>query len=163
MIFSHRKAHFFMIATLSGLLPLIFLAGLIWRPTIPTVDESADELFAAANFSPREDNVAIASSQEFTVEGVTIDAAIASTQGETVLLLHPLQPLKFSDVLVYWTPTEVEEINDEALLLGSLSGTSRRRLLFPEEVDLQAGYLLFYSRGQNQAIASVVFPAELLP
>ncbi|MGB3615348.1 MAG: hypothetical protein WBA10_16260 [Elainellaceae cyanobacterium] len=49
MIRSQRNIHVHMMTGLAGVLPIIFLAGLIYRPTIPTAADTADGLSAAAN------------------------------------------------------------------------------------------------------------------
>ena len=48
MILSRRKAHLVSFLTLAVLLPITFLAGIIFRPQFTAVDESADSLFEKA-------------------------------------------------------------------------------------------------------------------
>lgn len=166
MILSRRKAHFYMWMGLVGLLPIVFLAGLIWRPAIPTVDETTDELFAAANFPARGDSVVVIASETVSLNGIDVRLATAeAAKSELVLTLQPSQPLRFSDTLVYWTPDEMppETVEADAILLGPLSGTSPRQFPVPAEMQTGSGHLLFYSRGQNVSLAAVPLPPSLFP
>lgn len=166
MILSRRQAHFYAVVFLTCTLPLIFLAGLLWRPPTPTVDETADELFAAANFSSRGDTIEVIASQNLSVNGIDVLVESSkSPEGELFLNLQPTQALQFSDVLVYWTAgnSSSETIGDGAILLGQLSGTRRRHFSVPAQIKGKSGQLLFYSRGQGAAIASVPLPPSLFP
>ena len=165
MILSRRKAHFYMWIGLAGLLPIVFLAGLIWRPTVPTVDEGTDELFAAANF-PTADEAAAVTSETVAVNGIDVLLATAESPDSTlVLTVQPTRPLQFSDALVYWTPEESapEMVGAEAVLLGQLSGTSRRQFPVLPEMQRESGHLLFFSRGQNTVISAIPLPTALFP
>ena len=166
MILSRRKAHFQILVFLSGTVPLIFLAGLLWRPAIPTVGESTDELFAAANFSLREDSVGIVAMETLTISQAEIIAAISKSDGgDLFLILQPSRSLQFPDLLVYWSGGDLapETANEEAILLGQLSGRRRRQFSLTSQMQEEPGYLLFYSRGQDKAIASTPLPASLFP
>ena len=69
MILSQRKVHFWVWMSLTGLLPTVFLAGLIGRPEIPIVDKTSDELFAVADFFTR-DTAALLASETVNVNGI---------------------------------------------------------------------------------------------
>jgi hypothetical protein len=166
MILSRRKAHFYMWMGLAGLLPIVFLAGLIWRPTIPTVDETTDELFAVANFPARGESVAVIASETVTVNGIDVQLeTVQPTNSDVMLTVRPTQPLQFSDTLVYWTPgdTAPETVEADAVLLGQLSGTSPRQFAVTPAMQSEAGHLLFFSGGQNVAITAVPLPSSLFP
>jgi len=166
MILSRRQAHFYVAIFLSCTLPVVFLAGLLWRPSTPTVDDATDELFAAANFSSRGDTTEVITPGTLSVKGISILAEVAqSSEGEMFLDLQPAQALQFSDVLVYWVPGNLalESVDEEAILLGQLSGISRRRFSVPAQIKGKSGQLLFYSRGQDEAISSVPLPSDLFP
>ena len=171
MILSRRKTHFYASVVLACTLPVVFLAGLLFRPTVPTVDESVDELFAAANFAPQEDAVISIASETLSVNGINVRVETTelspseSSEGERFLLVQPTQVFQFSDVLVYWAAGEIapEGVDNEAILLGQLSGTSSRYFSLPSEMQSQSGHLLFYSRGQDMAIAAVPLPQRLFP
>lgn len=166
MILSRRKAHFYAAVTLAATLPVVFLAGLLLRPSIPTVDTATDELFAAANFPT--DNLDPLSSSVLSDEDIQVLAKVTSTaNGPDVLDLVP-QIIQFSDVLVYWqqgdqapSKNNGEAIEDRNVLLGQLSGNSRRRFRLPAAIKGQKGHLILYSRGQDTLIAS--FPFTLAP
>lgn len=173
MILSRRETHFYTALALAGILPIVFLAGLIWRPSIPTVaddlapdgGQAIDELFTAANFAP-EDAAKSLASETLEVNGNLILAeTVGGSGGDVALLLNPTAPLAFSNVLVYWTPgdTAPETVDDTAILLGQLSGASRRQFTVPPAAQGQSGHLLFYSRGQDVAIAAVPLPQTLFP
>lgn len=164
MILSRRQAHFYIIVALSCALPLVFLAGLIWRPSVPTVDEGADDLFAAANFATAAPETVIGS-EAIAVSGVDVQAETAAIDGQLLLRLTPTQPLQFADILVYWVAGETvpEAIAADALLLGPLAGDSTRGFPLPEAVQEQSGQLLFYSRAQDTLITATPLPATLLP
>ena len=159
MILSRRKAHFWIWLALVCALPTIFIAGLFGRPTIPTVGEETNDLFAAADFSTEE--ISPSASKILTVD--TINVAVKVSQGDRTLELKPESPFPYSNVLVYWTPTastdgeEAKGIDDGAVLLGQLSGTNQRRFSLPQDMSVP-GFLTFYSLGQNKAIATVPLP-----
>lgn len=165
MILSRRKAHVYMMMGLAGFLPVVFLAGLIWRPAIPTVDDTTDELFSAADFSLVAAETLMAS-ETVLVNGINVQIETAAvTSSDLVLILTPAQPLQFSDTLVYWAPgdTAPEIIEKDAILLGQLSGTSRRQFPVASAMQTQPGHLFFYSRGQNTEIAAIPLPENLFP
>ncbi|NET54741.1 MAG: hypothetical protein F6K47_00575 [Symploca sp. SIO2E6] len=166
MILSRRRVHFYTVVILSGILPLVFLAGLLWRPSIPTVDDTTDELFAAANFPSQEDATDVIASETLLVNSVEVLAETSkSVEGEMFLELEPTKALDFSNILVYWRAGESapKNVDEKAILLGQLSGSSRRRFPLSSAMQEQPGHLLFYSRGQDEAIASTPLPSNLLP
>ncbi|NER78694.1 MAG: hypothetical protein F6K42_03775 [Leptolyngbya sp. SIO1D8] len=166
MILSRRKAHFYAAICLSCTLCVVFLAGLLWRPATPLVDESTDELFAAANFAKRGDAIGTLASETLSINGVNLEVRTAELpNGDLALLVQPAQALQFSDVLVYWISGDavLENIDDEAILLGQLSGMSLRSFPILPEMRSQSGSLLLYSRSQETAIAAVPLPPSLFP
>ncbi|NEP61712.1 MAG: hypothetical protein F6K31_32965 [Symploca sp. SIO2G7] len=166
MISSRRKAHFYTVAILSGVLPLVFLAGLLWRPSIPTVDETTDKLFAAANFSSQEDANRVIASEILSVNNIEVLAETSKSAGGAIFLeLEPTEALQFSNILVYWSAGESasDTVDKKAILLGQLSGSSRRQFPVSSAMQDKPGYLLFYSRSQDQAIGSTSLPSNLFP
>ena len=157
MIVSRRKTHFYIIVILSFALPFVFLAGLLWRPSVPTVDETTDELFAAANFPYSGDANGAIASETLSVNSINVLAETSkSSDGTMFIELQPTEALQFSNILVYWTAGNAapETVDDKAILLGQLSGTSRRRFPLPSAIQGQPGHLLFYSPSQDKAIGS---------
>lgn len=166
MNLSRRKAHFYAVLGLSCTLPLVFLAGLAWRPAIPTVDDAPEELFAATNFATANSSDAVVASEVLSVQGISVRVDATGPVGQDLFLqLQPSQPLQFADVLVYWVAGETppETPPETAVLLGQLSGTSRRIFPVPEAIREQPGQLLFYSRGQSTVIDTAVLPPNLFP
>lgn len=157
MILSRRKAHFYAAVGLSCALPLVFLAALVWRPTVPTVDESTDTLFAAADFGVPSETEATLATETLTIQGIAVQIETVSTaQDDRRLRIQPAQPIQFADVLVYWVAGEMvpEAIADDAILLGQLAGSSQRQFSIPNDIPNQTGQLVFYSRGQATIIAA---------
>lgn len=169
MILSRRKAHFYAVVTLASTLPILFLAGLLLRPGIPTTDDAVDELFAIANFSIDNTEAPFSEpSSQLSDQGIKIRAEVTSApKGLTILAVQP-EVIQFADVLVYWQegnpPSKDSEdpvISDRAVLLGQLSGQSRRHFRLSPELQGQQGQLILYSRGQDTLIA--MFPFTLAP
>ena len=173
MILSRRETHFYAAIALACVLPLVFLAGLIWRPSIPTVvddlapegGQAIDELFTAANFVSVDPGDVLASETLAVTGNSLLAETVKGADNGLSLILQPAEPFSFSNVLVYWTPGDnaPEAVNDSAVLLGQLSGASRRQFAIPTSIQGQPGHLLFYSRGQETAIASVPIPLTLFP
>lgn len=161
MILARRKVHFYAAIALACTLPIVFLAALLMRPSIPTVDESVDELFAIANYP---NTTEVIDSATLSAEDVKIRSEITRASQTTFLDLQPVDPLQYADVLVYWQASEppageAQTVGDSAVLLGRLSESRRRRFRLPTEIQGQQGHLILYSRGQKTLIAT--FPLTL--
>ncbi|PZD73608.1 hypothetical protein C1752_01913 [Acaryochloris thomasi RCC1774] len=159
MILARRQAHFYAAIALACALPVVFLAGLLLRPAIPTVDESVDELFAIANFPNKTEAI---DSAILSAENVRIRAEIINDSESKFLDLQPVDNLQSADVLVYWQAGEApardaQTVDSSAVLLGQLSGNRRRRFRLPTEIQGQQGHLLLYSRGQKTLVATFPF------
>ena len=162
MIQNHRKTHFYTVIFLSCSLPIVFFLGLLWQPQIPTVDKKTDQLFAQANFFSAEENYKVIASENLTVNSISIlTKLVSSSQGIKYLSFQPNQALQFSDILVYLTAEESEVVNQDDTLLGQLSGIHRRYFPISQKNLKEPRYLLFYSLGQDKAIASIPLPANL--
>lgn len=158
MILSRRKAHFYLVSALCCVVPLVTIAALIWRPSVPISD--ADTLFTAAKFAKSDENPEITKLKPLSIKNLSVvTKLVKGSDSQVYLQLHPKEALEFSDILVYWLPAQAkpDTIDDSARLLGQLSGTSRRQ--FPLSPDLinASGQLLFFSQGQQQTIATVPF------
>ncbi len=166
MIFDHRKTHFYASIALAVALPVLFVAGLVLRPTIPTVDESVDDLFAIAHFPT--DTSTLDGVEPLVDGGVQLRATVIAANSQAFLEVQPVQVIQAADILVYWqegdrlpaAPSEDAPVIDPtAVLLGHLSGTSRRRFPLPATLKGQTGHLILYSRGTNARLA--MFPLTL--
>ena len=105
MILSRRKVHFYLIAILTGLLPLTFLAGMIGRPPVPVVDSGTNYLFVTAGFAQDSDTVFAAdtvSVNDIALQLATVEIDTANTWA---LRVKPMRPLRYADLLVYWSLT----------------------------------------------------------
>jgi len=162
MIQSRRKTHFYTVIFLSCSLPLVFLLGLLWRPQVPTVDKQTDRLFSQANFFSTPEKDRVIASENLTVNNINIlTELVSSSQGRKYLSFQPSQALQFADILVYLTNEKSETINQDAILLGQLSGVNRRYFPISQQSQKEPKYLLFYSLGQDKAIASIPLPDNL--
>lgn len=168
MIFSRRKTHFYLMVCLGVSLPGIFFAGLWLRPSIPMADDSVEGLFTQASF-PSLEGGQTKSNASLPVNDIDIGVQIIQTaSSDSFIILEPSQNLQLSDVLVYWKsgnvdPDSLESIDETAILLGQLSGTSRRQFPIAKDILSRSGHLLFYSLGQGKLIAAVPFSNELIP
>ncbi|NEQ97672.1 MAG: hypothetical protein F6K30_13300 [Cyanothece sp. SIO2G6] len=186
MILSRRKTHFYASIALAVTLPIVFFAGLFWRPGTPIVDgtanQSLEELFAIAQFPTTTstlDNADILSEGAIQLRAIATEA-----NGQPVLELQPVTAIQAADILVYWQPgsaatepapepatepapeparepaTEnTNPISETAVLLGQLAGDRPRRFPLPANLPGQTGSLILYSNGQNAVLAT--FPLDL--
>ena len=164
MIFEKRQIHRYTFTGLAIILPvLLILPGLLLRPSyVAEGDEATAELFAQAGFVTGESGEVIAAESLRLNGGAIAAESFRLADGTVVLDLQPGQDLQIADASVYWAPgdTPPEAIADDAVFLGSLSGTSRRRLTIPAEIQGQPGQLLFFSQARQQVIgASPLDPA----
>jgi hypothetical protein len=77
--------------------------------------------------------------------------------------IRPLSVIAKPDLLVYWSadaPADASDAQqdladrlDDAVLVGSLSGRSRRALRLPEDAD--GGHLIVYSLGYGELLADL--------
>lgn len=164
MVISRRQVHLYSFVILAIVLPLCFLAGLVWRPSFAPVDASADALFQRAGFAPsftwenqelwRKPNLLKQDQIQLRAEKVF------ATDGDDIFLnLQPQSDLQLPDVLVYWQQgTPPEELSEASILLGALSGASNRQFLIPAAMQGQTGHLLLFSQATKEIISA--FPLE---
>ncbi len=162
MIQSRRQAHFFSSVVLVCLLPIILIAGILGRPKTPSSADS--QLFEQGGFIPASNSeTSPLASEELVAAGVTIKARTLQQQNQLILELEPTSTLLFPDLLLYWhggkeTPTD---LSASSILLGSFSGTSRRRFPLIQEMQDQEGYLILYSMGEKKLVATLPFPTSI--
>ena len=170
MIYARRKTHFFSFITLACVLPVVFIAGILWRPKFEPVDETSAVLFHRAGFTPEtiEGKITPIASEQLSAEGVQLKAetSLLKKYGEEhkiLLILEPSTAIVFPDLLVYWQqgkkpPTDIGE---RSILLGKLAGTSRRMFTLPQGVEGKEGYLILYSLGQQTLVSTIPFPSSM--
>ena len=126
-------------------------------------------------------------STELQAKGTKLQAQTFVVEGDRktpiVLELKPAWAIRRPDVLVYWAaadgkaepantadkeqpkPSEAEakpmEIGEDFILLGKLSGPSRRVFSLPPELYGKEGQLILYSQVQQFRVAEFPFPTHL--
>ena len=164
MILSRRKAHFISFSILVVLLPIIFVAGTLTKPKFVAVDESTDSLYQKEGFSNNENlgssqTIAAIKSSEVATE-IEVKTLVRSGDNTNNLILEiePNRVVQLPDLLLYWQPGSLtpQTITNYSVLLGTLSGTSRRQFNLPANDQGTPGHLIIYSQGVKEFVA--VFP-----
>ena len=164
-ILARRKAHFYSSIVLACLLPIVFLVGVFLQPQVAEVGDSTEALFAssgAASVNAEVAGAAIAS-QQLSAAGVQLQAATFDQDGQIWLTLQPAWSIKLPDPLIYWQGGDQapEALAEDAILLGGLSGTSRRAYQLPQQIKGQTGYLVLYSPIGQKVSSTFPFPAAM--
>lgn len=165
MILSRRQTHFFAFSALAILLPLCFMAGIALRPSYVSSSTPAPvELLERAGFAVTPSVETIAST-DLSEGSITLNVETGfDDRDRLILTLQPAAPILRPDLLVYWEDVNAspEELSEDALLLGSLSGVSRRQFFLPDTMRDKEGYLILYSQVQQELITAFSLPADLL-
>ncbi|MDJ0703047.1 MAG: hypothetical protein QNJ46_07200 [Leptolyngbyaceae cyanobacterium MO_188.B28] len=164
-ILARRRAHFYSSIVLACLLPIVFFIGVCFQPQVSTVGEPTAALFAssgAASASAEVTGNAIASKQ-LKAPDVQLQASTFDNNGQLWLTLQPAGSIKLPDPLIYWQKGEQtpETLAEDAVLLGGLSGTSRRAYPLPQQVKGQAGHLILYTPIGQKVKSTFPFPAKM--
>jgi|GEM_PF-1801930 len=188
MILSRRRAHLYSSIALIGLLPLGFLIALFLRPQYRATQDPDAALFEQAGFAVVLE-IANAANHTPPIASTTLEAKGVQLQAQTFslpdnptapfwLALQPVGAIRRPDVLVYWAAAkpmaegseqsaqaEAEAkpaaIGENFILLGKLSGPSRRAFPLPPDSYGQEGRLILYSQVQQFQVAEFPFPANL--
>lgn len=160
MILSRREAHRYIFSALAVVLPLTFLVGTVLRPQYRALDESTNPLTEAISFTvePAGESVILKG------KGARLEVAtVAESSDRTWLYVQPQTVIKQPDLLLYWqSGSEMpEELGEDAVLLGALSGRSRRRFTIPAAMQGKAGLLVIYSNGTHKVVSALELPANL--
>ena len=164
MILSRRKAHFIYFSILIVLLPIIFVAGTLTRPKFVAVDKSVDSLYQKEGFSNNKNlgssqTIAAIESSE-TATGIEVETLVSQDESSNNLILEiePNRVVQLPDLLLYWQPGSLtpQTITNYSVLLGTLSGKSRRQFNLPANDQGTPGHLIIYSQGVEEFVA--VFP-----
>ena len=150
MIRSLRKRHRLMIGALSIFVPASFALGIATRRTVPELDA------AAATFSVRLPQGELWRRDDLW-ENQTIGTRILNqASGQVAVELTPKDRIVRADVLAYWLSGQrkMESILlDDAILLGSVSASTRAILTLPPAASKVKGTLLLYSLADHEIIA----------
>ncbi len=86
----------------------------------------------------------------------------APGQAPTAIRIVPGEDPAIPDLLAYWAPTpgDGSSLPPDAVLLGALRGSRTQILPMPEPDLTRGGYLVLYSLGWNQVIATAAVPAR---
>ncbi|MDA0712031.1 MAG: hypothetical protein O3B73_17680 [bacterium] len=142
MIYALRTRHRWMTGCLFLGALVGLAAGLMVRNPVPEMDAIPGEV--PLSFS------------EFS-DGFWPDLPISighdlDSSGSEVMILRPQKVLPFPDVLIYWQPgAQTVRIDEQAVLLGSLSGTLATRIVLPEK----EGKLVLYSLAHGDILSSL--------
>ncbi len=182
MILERRRTHFYSVITLTCILTVIFLWGIIARPISDIPNESLPLTWQSLGLNtvktPTKKNInkqlsASINRGDFPkvlANKIQLNVAIDPNSDNITtklvdLSVSPQSVLKFPDPLLYWQPkTSVPtKIDSSMVLLGSLPGNAsniKQKPIYhfnlPPQAVRQDGALVLYSQGYN-AIAGV-FP-----
>ena len=150
MIRSLRKRHRLMIGALSIFVPASFALGIATRRTVPELNA------ATATFSVRLPQAELWRRDDLW-ENQTIGTRILNqASGQVAVELTPKDRIVRADVLAYWLSGQrkMESILlDDAILLGSVSASTRAILTLPPAASKVKGTLLLYSLADHEIIA----------
>ncbi len=164
---AHRIAHRGIFVVMAVAIPALLAAGIGLRPRVPPLSED-EALFIDNGFAPADVWAEVGMETEIGIDGLRF--ALATDADGRALTIRPLEIIARPDLLVYWSAREtgpgddaagddVVARLDDALLVGSLSGRSRRVLTLPAQAE--GGNLLVYSLGYGELLADL--PLRDLP
>jgi hypothetical protein len=162
MIQPLRRRHRWIMAAITILLPITFIAGLAVRQPIPTTEN-----IPAASMTPS----AMAFSHLLFEKtdswpDLKITTRLYTDQQPAERLAVELQPqdyLKIPDLLVYWHPKpsiQTGKLPDDVYLLGVMAGTQKLRFVLPEPAMTQDGSIILYSLAHQKIIAATLLPTS---
>lgn len=140
-------------------IPLLLATTLIWRPEVPPTTDLDPSLRRSAGIpADGEWNPRVIDTGRHTFE-VQIRG---DSGGEGLsLVIRPTSVILKPDLLVYWSPGDdvTGQPSDDAVLVGSLSGRSRRLLQLPAAAD--SGTLIVYSLPHQQVVDRISLQTAL--
>ncbi len=152
MIHARRLAHRRAALALAGALPVVLVAGLALRPEVPPRSRPEAPLLAEAGFATTPPAAVPAARLETDVASYEIEV-LGESQGRVQVALRPTRVILVPDLLVYWLPDTGPDALPASggVLLGSLSGTSRRRLALPAAARSR-GQIVLYSLPRDRVV-----------
>ena len=162
MIRSRRLVHRYLFTILAPVLGVTLAAGLLLRPDVPPVLPLDPAIANEAGFVPSLDSRPV----RIETEGYVFEALVETEIGDgLVVAIRPTTVILRPDLLVYWVgdAAATELPSEGAVLAGSLSGTSYRRLSLPAMASQEPGTILVYSLAHGEVITRFPVSALLEP
>jgi len=154
MIAPLRGRHRLMIGLIAPLVIVLFVLALKARPSLPVMDEPPAALVEP---SPGDGEVLFERPELFSRPAIA--GRVRATATGLQLELEPREAPRLPSVLVYWTaaasPPSIADLAS-ARLLGPLDDT--RTQVFPLPDSARGGYLVLYSLGHQELVASAELP-----
>ncbi|MGH7491347.1 MAG: hypothetical protein ACREOO_03020 [bacterium] len=159
MILSLRKRHRLIFSSMVLVLPVVFVAGILFRAAPkPTNAGPALQLESGATLARY-----IFETEDLWPAAKIITRVFADSLPPALLAveLQPQEAAALPEVLVYWKAglpaVEAGSLQD-AVLLGTLRGKQRRRLLLPQQAAQTDGHLLLFSLPHQSVWAQASLP-----
>ena len=161
MIRSRRLVHRYLFTILAPVLGVTLAAGLLLRPDVPPVLPLDPAIANEAGFVPSVDSRPV----RIETEEYVFEALVEPETGGLVVAIRPTTVILRPDLLVYWVgdAAATELPSEGAVLAGSLSGTSYRRLSLPAMASQEPGTMLVYSLAHGEVITRFPVSALLEP
>jgi len=157
MIRPLRVRHRSMIVALAVLAPVLFVAGLLARQTVPAMSDSVVDTQTPGHERLEVVGMAAPSLGELPIRTLWLKASDDTTRRAVTLELTG--PTRHPDLLVYWTAEPGDgALSDEALLLGRLG--DRRSVTWDIPDSGSSGRLVLYSSAWDEVVASVEPPQD---
>jgi len=162
MIQPLRRRHRRMMAAITIVLPVIFVAGLAVRKPIPATENVPSALMTPSAISFT--HLLFEKSDLWTDLNIITRVYGDQQPAERLAVeLHPRDYLKIPDMLVYWhrhPSIQTDKLPDDAYLLGALAGTQKLRFILPEPAMTQDGSLILYSLVHQKIITATMLPTS---
>lgn len=158
MIRPLRQRHRIIISVIAVLLPIVFMAGIAARKTIPDME------IPAAIAQPQPDFPRLVFEKDGFWPALEVTVRVFADSIPPANLAVELQPqnyIKMPDILIYWSasqPASSEQLPETAYLVGTLSGLGKRRFLLPSSAIESDGTLILYSLARQEMIAAENLP-----
>ena len=157
MIRARRQLHLYIFMLMLPIVPVLLAVVLLGRPEVPPTSPTLDPTLAASA------GFAGASTEPLQLietgnSSLLLQRHSADGAGDTMLTIKPTTHIVYPDVLIYWSPetAAVTQPGKDAILVGSLSGVSRRLLQLPatgvDQSNGLQGSLVLFSLAHDQVI-----------
>ncbi len=146
-----RARHRWMTTALAVIVPVVLIAALATRPSMPSMDalpwDTTGERYTRA----------VAEPQELRIDDTPVRLTLLSRDADRsyAVAFEPYagQAIAAADVLVYWAAEGADSWPpDDAFLLGALAGAQDRVFELPEAAGPGRGGLVFYSLAQQRRL-----------